>query len=100
MERKRNLGSILLATTSFVGGLAAGFLLAPKNGPENRRWLASQASEFSKWMDYQTRAAQLKTDRELRRFRQNVQQGIRQNVPDLYQATDQIDLGHKDILGE
>lgn len=100
MARKSNLGSILLATTSFVGGLAAGFLLAPGNGPENRRWLVSRFSELGNWMDHQSRAAQVKTDRELRKFRQNVHQGIRQNVPDLYRATDQIDLSDKDILRE
>ncbi|MDZ7683179.1 MAG: hypothetical protein U5J63_16110 [Fodinibius sp.] len=35
MGRKKTLTSILLLTGSFVGGIAAGLLLAPKNGARN-----------------------------------------------------------------
>lgn len=97
MGRKNNL---LLFTTSFIGGLAAGLLLAPKKGVQNRAWLSKNALEMGRWAKLQKRIARLKGNRELARIQQNVQQGIRHHIPDLYQATDSISLSENDFINE
>jgi gas vesicle protein len=100
MGRKTNIGSILLATTSFLGGVAAGFLLAPREGTQNRAWISKRADRLARWVNSRGKKARYKSNKELEKLRQNVQQGIRQNVPDLYEATERIDLSDNDILSE
>lgn len=100
MRRKSNITSIVLATSSFIGGMAVGFLFSPRSGAQNRSWLADNTSELKNWIDKQQKAASDKSGKELQEFRKNVQQGIRQNIPDLYEATEHIDLSKNDILGE
>lgn len=99
MGRKSN-NSFFLATTSFIGGVAVGFLLSPKSGDQNRAWLSDHTIELAKWIDNQRSTAQHKSSKELQRFRKNVQQGIRQNIPDLYEATEDIGLSDNDVLDE
>lgn len=100
MAHKKHIGSILVATTSFLGGLAAGFLLAPDSGPKNRAWLNEQASELSDWMDRQRKFASHQTDRRIKKLRKNMGRGVKQNFPNLYEATEHIALSDRDIIGE
>lgn len=95
MGRKTN---ILLATTSFIGGIAAGLLLAPKKGAQNRAWVSDHATELANWVDTQHRSARHKSNKKLSKLRQNVQQGISQNIPNLFEATRKIDLSKNDVL--
>jgi gas vesicle protein len=97
MSRKT---SFLLFTTSFIGGLAAGLLLSPKKGKQNRAWLSENALELSRWAKIQRRIAEHKSSREIDKLRKNIQQGIRKNIPDLYEATDTIPLSDDNILNE
>jgi len=100
MGQKKTLSSILLLTGSFLGGVAAGFLLAPKSGSRNRVWLRQRANDLSNWMNKQGKSAQIKGKYELHKLRNNVQQGIRQHVPNPYSATDHINLSDRDIVRE
>lgn len=95
MGRKTN---ILLAATSFLGGVAAGLLLAPKKGTQSRAWVSDHATELANWIDTQHRSARYKGHRKLRKLRRNVQQGVQRNVPDLFEATRNIDLSKNDVL--
>lgn len=100
MKQETDTNSILLATTTFIGGIAIGLLLSPKAGDQNRRWLAEHTTKLANWLDNQHRKARHTSRQELRQFRKNVQQGIRQNVPDLYEATEDIDLSDNDVHSE
>ncbi len=95
MKRKNNF---LLFTTTFIGGLAAGLLLSPQKGSQNRAWLTNNALELGRWAKLQRKLARRKSNRELSKVQQNVQQGIHQHIPDLYEATNEISLSSKDIL--
>jgi gas vesicle protein len=97
MGRKTNF---LLATTSFIGGIATGLLLAPKKGSQNRAWVTDNATELANWVDTQSRFARIKSNRKLRKIRRNVQQGISQHIPNLFEATQNIDLSKNDIISE
>lgn len=96
MKQKKTIGSILLMTTSFIGGMAAGLLFSPKSGVKNRDWLNQKATDLSEWMNHQRAKAQFKRKKELQKIRNNVQQGFRHNIPDPYEATDYIDLSGND----
>lgn len=100
MERKAKISSIFWATTSFIGGVAVGLLLSPKSGNKNRIWLSDHTAELAYWLNDRRKSATDKSSKELQQFRKNVQQGIRQNIPDLYEATEDLDLNNNDIHGE
>lgn len=95
MRRKNNL---LLFTSFFISGMAAGLLLSPGKGSQNRAWISNNITELGRWAKLQRKLARRKSKRELSRIQQNVQQGIRQHVPNLYEATNEISLSSKDIL--
>lgn len=97
MSRKTNF---LLFATSFLGGLAAGLLLSPKRGKQNRAWLSENALEFTRRAKVQPRIVKRKSSQELDRLRKNIHKGIQQNIPDLYEATDTIPLSNDNILDE
>ena len=97
MSRKT---SLLLFTTSFLGGLAAGLLLSPKKGKQNRAWLSDNAIELSRWAKMQRRLAKRKSSQKLQNFRRNMHKGLRKNIPDLYEATDTISLSDDINLNE
>lgn len=94
MSQKTNF---LLFTTSFLGGLAAGFLLSPKKGKQNRAWVSENALELNRWAKIQRHIAKRKSSRELHKLRKNIHKGIQQNIPDLYEATDTIPLSDSNI---
>lgn len=100
MRRKKTFRSIIVASASFIGGIAVGLLLAPKSGSRNRIWLNKRADNLSKWVDNKRQSIQSKGQKELHKVHTNVQQGIRQNIPDPYDATEHIDLSEKDLNSE
>ena len=100
MGRKEKVNSILLATTSFIGGIVAGLLLAPNKGSRNRAWVSDQANELADWVDTHRKNARHKSGQKLHQLRNNMQHGVRQNLPDLYEATENIDLSKNDIISE
>lgn len=98
MEQKAKISSIFLATTSFIGGVAVGLLLSSKSADKIR--LSEHMAELAQWLDIRRKSAADKSSKELQQFRKNVHQGIRQNIPDLYEATEDLDLNNNDIPGE
>lgn len=97
MSRKTNL---LLFTTSFLSGLAAGFLLSPQKGSKNRTWLSKNAIGVGRWAKLKRHLAKRKGTSELGKLHKDVQRRINHNVPDLYEATETIPLSEKDVLSE
>lgn len=97
MSKRSSLPSLLWATGSFIGGVTLGILLTPKNGQETRSWVSAQASEFSRWIDNQQKWVRRKGERELKNIRQNVHEGLGRNIPDLYEATEHIDLSDHNL---
>lgn len=92
MKNNSTLGPILLAATSFCGGVVAGLLLSPKNGKRNRLWLTARTRTLHTWLNEQKHSVTDKSLQELDRLRNHIQQGVRHNVPDLYEATETIPL--------
>lgn len=99
MAKRSVFTKFLVTATSFAGGVALGMLLAPKSGKENREWINRHTSELTDWMDDQSREVINRSNRHLAEARKRVQQGIRNNVPDLYDATEEIRLDESPIIG-
>lgn len=99
MAKRSILSKLLITATSFAGGMALGMLLAPKSGRENREWINRHTTEFTDWVDGQSREVLDKSNRHINRARKTVQSGIKKNVPDLYDATKEIRLDDSPIIG-
>jgi gas vesicle protein len=92
MSSRSNFGLLLLAASSFAGGLALGLLLSPKSGRENREWITQNADQVRKWADEKSREARQQGEKTLDKFSQGVRKGVKHNMPDLYEATEDINL--------
>lgn len=93
-------GSVLALTSSFIGGVAAGLLLAPKNGSANRRWLNKKVRRLSRWADYHRQQAQRSGIKKYRNLRISLNRRIHNNIPDLYDSTAEISLSKYDLNNE
>lgn len=100
MARKPNIKPILIATASFVGGIAAGLLFSPKSGSRNRAWLSNQANQLSHWINSRRKAATDKSSKEFHKLHQNFHRGLKHSIPDFYEATELISLSSSNIHNE
>lgn len=81
------------ALTSFAGGLIVGMLLTPQSGEENRKWISDNTDEAKNWLNEKGRA--LKTESEKRIH--GVKETVKNTVPNLYEATEDLKLNDKDV---
>lgn len=98
MAKKSVLHSFLLATGSFISGVTLGLLLTPQSGRQNRAWISNHAVELSDWVERQRKITDRKGRLKLRHIRKNVHDGLKQNIPDLYEATEHIDLSEQELI--
>lgn len=98
MKKRSAFTKLLLATSSFAGGLAIGLLLAPGSGKRNRAWIQTHASDVTDWIDKKGKQALDSGNRQLKHIRSQVQRNVKKNVPDLYHATEHIDLDEFDVV--
>lgn len=97
MRQKTN---IIVVATSFIGGLATGLLLAPKKGSQNRAWVSDHATELADWADVQQQTAMRKSNSTLQSIRKNVQDKLRKNIPNLFEATEDIPISKSRLRRE
>lgn len=98
MTKKSILNSLLLATGSFIGGVTLGVLLTPNSGRKSRAWISEHAEELTNWIERQRISAGRKGRLKLHHIRKNVHDGLKQNIPDLYEATERIELSEQELL--
>ena len=92
MAASNKLEIILISMASFATGLAVGMLMAPKSGRESREWLQDQADQAVDWLDEKGQEAIHNTSEKLRQ--------VKETIPDLYSATEDLDLDDDDLLTE
>jgi gas vesicle protein len=100
MTQESNAKPILIATASFVGGVAAGLLFAPKNGHKNRAWLSKKTSNISQWVDKKRNIAADKSNKKFHQLHQNFHNGVKRSIPDFYEATEHINLSDRKLFHE
>lgn len=90
MANNSNFSVAVVAVASFMGGVAVGMLLAPKSGKENREWLKHKGSEVKDWVGEKGSQVIHKAGEKISH--------IRENIPDLYSATENLHLKESDVL--
>lgn len=98
MNTHSTLSKLFLATSSFAGGLALGLLLAPGAGKQNRTLLRKKARSLGNWIEQHGRDPLILGAKHFASIRNKIQQQIDHNVPDLYRATEQLQLDDDDFL--
>lgn len=98
MSDSSKIKPFLLATASFMGGVAAGIFLSPDKGVKNRVWLAEQLKDISEWAQVTRNDILAKSTGDLQQLQYHIHDGIQQNLPDAYEATEHIYLSDKDLL--
>ena len=87
-----------ISVASFAAGLIAGMLLAPKSGRENRAWVNDRVSSLGEWVNETGQKSVQVARKELGELRHKVKRGIDHAVPDLYAATQGVELKERDLL--
>lgn len=82
---------ILFAVGAIVTGIITGFLLSPKSGRENRKWVNENAREATDWIDKKSRKA-VNTGSE--RVNQLTEK-VRDTLPELYEVTKRVTFQKK-----
>ncbi|MDX1638331.1 MAG: YtxH domain-containing protein [Balneolaceae bacterium] len=100
MSKQSHIGLFLLAASSFISGVGLGMLLAPKSGKRNREWISNHASELAHWMEEKGRDTVKRSEERLHHLRSRVERGYSRNIPDLYEATQHIDLDGSELVDE
>lgn len=99
MSKRSKLTQFILTAGSFAGGVALGMLLSPKSGKEYRKWINNQTSDIAGWVDEQGKDVLRKSSIQLSQASKKVRQGIKDSIPDLYDATEEIRLEESDFIG-
>lgn len=86
-----NLRSLFVATTSFLGGIAIGFLLTDKKGDKS-------SNLVNKWLDREVPVPGEGTYRP-GNLRSSIRKKVENNIPDPYKAAEEIELRDSKILG-
>lgn len=99
MAKRSNFTRFILTASSFASGLALGMLLAPKSGKEYRKWINKQTTELADWVDVQGREVFKKSSEQFSDVGRKVRYSIKDSIPDLYDATENIKLDESDFIG-
>ncbi|MDZ7690533.1 MAG: YtxH domain-containing protein [Balneolaceae bacterium] len=98
MTEKKNTGLLLLAASSFLGGVGLGLLLSPRSGKQNREWITDHTSELADWVDEKSRRSIEESEKRLAKIRSRMRKGYRDNIPDLYEATEYLGLDGSELV--
>lgn len=97
---KRILGTILIGTTAFAGGLLTALLISPKSGRENRRWISEHGKETKDWLEEKGQKLRTEGEKRIDRLSKGVRKTVKDSVPDLYEATEKLDFTEKEEIEE
>lgn len=85
---------LLTSLVTFTGGLIVGALMAPKSGKENRVWIHDSSKELKNWAEL--KGSQLIEQGES--FTDEVKRSLKNPLPDLYKATENLQLDNDDLI--
>ncbi|HKJ45899.1 MAG TPA: YtxH domain-containing protein [Balneolales bacterium] len=91
---KSNITLLLVGASSFLSGVALGFLMTPKSGKDNLKWITGQADDIVDWLDQRSRSVLDKTERRLNNLKSN----MHKSIPDLYLATENLTMDESELI--
>lgn len=83
----KTLSFVVVAGGAFLGGLALGLLISPQSGRENRAAIRRKSNDVARYVSQQSN-----------KLRNDVKREVKKAIPDLYEATTQLDLDENDLL--
>lgn len=93
MSTKNGFGILVAAVGLFAAGVAAGLLLSPKSGKENREAIRRSADSAGNWV----KARQDEAQKKAQEVSNKVKRTVQEHVPDLYEATNSLRLNDDDV---
>lgn len=97
---KRLLGTILVGSTAFAGGIITALLLTPKSGRENRRWISEQGKETKDWLEEKSHKLREDSEKRIDRLSKGIKKTVKDSLPDLYEATEKLDFTEEEEIEE
>lgn len=97
---KRGIGTLLVGTAAFTGGIIAGFLLTPKSGKENINWLKNQSGQTKNWLEHTSRKLRDDSEQRIDRLSKGIKKSLKDSVPDLYEATSELSFSEEEEIEE
>lgn len=97
---KRLLGTILVGSTAFAGGIITALLLTPKSGRENRRWISEQGKETKDWLEEKSSKLRVDGEKRIDRLSKGIKKTVKDSLPDLYEATEKLDFTEEEEIEE
>lgn len=91
---KRTIGMAVLSAVGFSAGVVAGLLLAPKSGSESRKWISEHTDEARNWVGHQGERLIRESEERISKIRH----GIKDSIPDLYEATEDIHFEEEELV--
>lgn len=86
------LRHIIGVLTAFSGGIFTGLLLAPRSGPENRKWISDQSRETKSWLENKSQQLVREGEKRIDRVSKGIRRTLDDTLPDLYEATEGLDF--------
>lgn len=87
----------ITALTSFAGGLVVGMLLTPQSGKENRQWISDSADDAKNWITEKGQTLKSEGQQKISNVKESVKKGVKTNMPNLYEATEDLKLSDEDL---
>lgn len=91
---KSNIAYALVSAGSFLGGVALGFLMSPKGGKENRKWITNQTQDLLDWLEKNSKNVLDSTEKGISLLRLN----MNNSIPNLYSATENLGFEESELF--
>ncbi len=84
----RGFGTLVTGLVAFAGGVVAGMLLTPRSGKENRKWIENTSHKIIE-----------DSEKRLGKVSSNIKRSMKDNLPDLYEATEDLLFEDEELEG-
>lgn len=97
---KRAIQTLIVGTTAFAGGMITALLLTPTSGKENRKLVSEYGKETKDWLEDRSRKIREDSEKHLDRVSKGIRKTVKDAVPDLYEATENLDFTEEEEIEE
>lgn len=97
MANTSNLGLLIATAASFTAGYAVGLLMAPRSGKESRELLKKKSSDALHWAENKSHHIVEESEKAIHDINEKVQSKVKESIPDLYEATEDVVLSEDDV---
>ena len=87
----------LTALASFAGGYIVGLLTTPQSGKENRDWIKENADDARHWIEEKGHDLKTEGEKRIDEVATTIKQSVKDSIPDLYEATENITLNDDEL---